>query len=474
MQEKWLLKLNKIYYDSTEFRTRELKLNKSLTVASLDTMSDDAKIMDGVMRPLLTLKNAETLEEIAETALFSAEVAIHNTFESATSALLNGHALVFLEDVDDKCIGIDTRTETGRSIIEPPTSVVLRGPREGFVEDFKVNLTLLRKRLKTSDFKTQNIVVGKYTNTTVAVCYIDGIASSDIVNKVIQQVQSIETDGILDSTYVSRYLDKPKTLFFNRVGTTEKPDVAVGKLLEGRVIIIVDGSPIVLTLPYLFLEDLQTPSDYYQPSEISSVSRILRFLSVIASILLPALFVCLQKYNYQIIPIKFLITVLNATEDIPFSTVTEMLIVIIIFDILREANLRMPTMVGISLSLVGAIVLGDAAVKAGLLGTPAVMVGALSGIGLYTMPENTLVFSILRLLFIILAALIGLFGVLAGIMALICYMCSMQGLGSPYLAPYAPLVKADRQDAVLMTDVRKQNKRPISVKNQNPTRGTEE
>jgi spore germination protein KA len=291
-----------------------------------------------------------------------------------------------------------------------------------------------------------------------------------VVNKVIQQVQKINIDGVLDASYITRYIDQNKTALFRRVGMTEKPDVAVGKMLEGRVAIVVDGSPMVLTVPYLYVEDLQSPGDYYEDHTMTSLNRLLRFVSVLASVLLPSLYVCLQMYNYQIIPLKFLITVLNATQAIPFSPLAEMILIIVIFDILREANLRMPSAVGISLSLVGAIVLGDAAVKAGLIGAPAVMIGALSGIGLFTMPDNTLILSLLRLVITFIAGVMGILGVILSMMVILFYLCSMQGYHTPFLVPFTPPMESDKQDAVMNKPLTSWTKRPKSIPNKNQTR----
>ena len=274
----------------------------------------------------------------------------------------------------------------------------------------------------------------------------------------------------MDSSYLARYLDVNRTFLFRRIGSTEKPDIAVGKMLEGRLTIVVDGSPMALTVPYLFVEDMQSPGDYYENSAMTTLSRILRFISVVASVLLPALYVCLQVYNYQIIPLRFLITVLNASEAIPFSPLTEMLLVLIVFDILREANLRMPSAVGISLSLVGAIVLGDAAVQAGLLGAPAVMIGALSGIGLFTMPDNTLILSLLRLAVTLVGGFMGLLGVIISVLAIIVYLASMQNYKTPFLAPFAPDIPEDRQDALAQVPVPQMKKRPKSIPNENGDR----
>ncbi|MCH5152716.1 MAG: spore germination protein [Clostridiales bacterium] len=468
MKELNFDKLQTVYRGQDDFRLREMDVGIKLKVVCLDSMCDDAKVASFVLQPLAYIRDAKTIDDIQTKLSVGNGVRKPPNFFAIIEDFTNGYTLLF--DEEDNCISVDTRTVIGRSIAEPPTSMVMRGPREGFVEDMKVNLTLLRKRLKTPNLKTVNLTVGKYTNTAVAVCYIEGIAQQRIVDDVVQRLQSVNVDGVLDSSYLARYLDVSKTVLFRRIGTTEKPDIAVGKMLEGRLAIIVDGSPMVLTLPYLFVEDMQSPGDYYENSTMTTLSRVLRFISVIASVLLPALYVCMQVYNYQIIPLRFLITILNASESIPFSSLTEMIIVLIIFDILREANLRMPSAVGISLSLVGAIVLGDAAVQAGLLGAPAVMIGALSGIGLYTLPDNTLILSLLRLVVTLLAGLMGLLGVIISTLVLIIYLASMQDYKTPFLAPFTPDIPADRQDAIAQIPVPKMKKRPRSIPNANDER----
>ena len=468
MKELNFSKLQTLWRGQDDFRLREMDVGIKLKVVCLDSMCDDVKVASFVLQPLAYINDAKTIDDIETKLAVGNGVRKPPNFFAIIEDFTNGYTLIF--DEKDNCISIDTRTVIGRSIAEPPTSMVMRGPREGFVEDMKVNLTLLRKRLKTPNLKTVNIAVGKYTNTAVAVCYIEGIAQQRIVDDVVQRLQSVNIDGVLDSSYLARYLDVSKTVLFRRVGSTEKPDIAVGKMLEGRIAIIVDGSPMVLTLPYLFVEDMQSPGDYYENSTMTTLSRTLRFISVIASVLLPTLYVCLQVYNYQIIPLRFLITILNASESIPFSPLSEMIIVLVIFDILREANLRMPSAVGISLSLVGAIVLGDAAVQAGLLGAPAVMIGALSGIGLYTLPDNTLILSLLRLVVTLLGGLMGLLGVIISTLVLIIYLASMQDYKTPFLAPFTPDIPADRKDAIAQIPVPKMKKRPRSIPNVNDER----
>lgn len=282
---KYLQKLQKMYFRQDDYLERKVSCGKTVYVVSLDTMCDANKVSEFVLKPLTYLKDVSCLDDILVKLVSGVNVRKTPNFEALLQDFSNGYTLLFV-DGEEGCIAVDTRTALGRSVAEPPTSMVMRGPREGFVEDIKANITLLRKRLKTNCFKTINLNVGKYTNTAVAVCYIDGIADMDIVNRIVQQLQSVNIDGVLDSSYLARYLDKERTFLFRRIGTTEKPDVAVGKMLEGRIAVVTDGSPMVLTVPYLYIEELQSPGDYYENSVVTSVNRVLRFVS--AKIVSPA------------------------------------------------------------------------------------------------------------------------------------------------------------------------------------------
>ena len=254
MKESKFDKLKTVYNGEDDFRLREMNCGVPLKIVCLDPMCDDAKVSSFVLQPLAYISDAQSVKDVETRLSVGAGVKKPANFFAIVEDFVNGYTVIF-DDKDD-CISVDTRTAVGRAIAEPPTSMVMRGPREGFVEDVKVNLTLLRKRLKTPNLKVVSLTVGKYTNTAVAVCYIDGIAQKKIVDDVIQRITNVSVDGVLDSSYLARYLDVSKTVLFRRVGTTEKPDIAVGKMLEGRLAIIVDGSPMVLTLPYLFVEDM--------------------------------------------------------------------------------------------------------------------------------------------------------------------------------------------------------------------------
>lgn len=466
-----LNKIVKEFGKDEDFKRRDIRAEDlSVSIIYLDGVANSDRLSDFVTHSLLTLKKKVVdIDSLIEEGIFIIGTEKESRYGNMADKLLSGFSLLFIEGCEDALV-LDTQVPEGRAVVEPPTSGVTKGPREGFVENLRTNINLIRKRFKTESFKQEVRNVGKYTQTKVAVCYIDGITDMDIVKTVLERIDKIDIDGVLDSSYIARFLDDSRTSLFKMIGSVEKPDIVVGKMLEGRVAVVVDGSPIVLTLPYMFIEDLQTPEDYYTSHETATMSRYIRLISVFASIVIPGLYVSLQLYNYQIIPLDFLITIMEATKSIPFSPLAEMVMVLVIFDILREANFRMPRFAGLALSVVGAVVLGDAAVRAGLLGAPAVMIGALSGIGLYTMPDNTLLFTLMRLIVTVVGGVMGVFGVMLAGIALIAYMASMNAYKTPYLAPFAPDIPSDRYDAITKASIFDLTDRPKSLHSDNKVR----
>lgn len=356
-----------------------------------------------------------------------------------------------------------------RAVAEPPTSTVIKGPREGFIEDADDNISLIKKRIK-KDFKTIELQTGKYTQTKIIIAYVSSIADQKVIDKVKQRIEAIEIDGIIDSHYIAQFLQDEKVKLFRQVGSDEKPDIIASKLLEGRIAIIVDGSPIVLTVPYILFEDVQQSNDYYMLSSNVSLRRFIRIAGAFIAILGPGIYIAVQLYHYNIIPINLLITITNTTGNSPFSPMLETIFVLILFEILYEATLHMPkSMAGVT-GIVGALVLGDTAVKAGLISPPAVLVSALSGITMYIIPDLAPQISLLRFAFALIGGVLGLFGIIITGLLLIIYLAGMDSYGSPYLAPYAPYIKEDTKDAVFKSGVRQMIKRPKSIPNINPTR----
>jgi spore germination protein KA len=441
----------------------------------VDGMCDTKDVSRSVIAPLVAsakTKNrsvADPFDYLSREVLPECLMKKATDFETVTNDMLSGDTVLFIDGFAGALM-LDTKGYSIRSISEPPTSGSVRGPREGFIEDFKTNVIMLRRKIRSPKLKVDMLKCGTRTQTNVAVVYLSDVADADVVDKVTKKINDIDIDGILDSSYIASFLEDRRGSVFPQVGRSEKPDVVASKLLEGRVAVVVDGSPFVLTVPFMIIEELQAIDDYYEKPTVASISRLLRFFALSFAILLPGLYVCIQKFNYQVIPAKFLMTIMNSVENIPLGPLVEMLTVIFLFDMLQEANVRMPRTAGLALNVVGALVLGDAAIKAGLISAPAVLIGALNGIGLYAMPDELKLFSMLRWVFTLLGGLMGTFGLMMGLMFLTTYLVSLDTYGTPYLAPYAPLVKNDLQDGFFKTNLLNARRRPDSIPNKNKVR----
>ena len=382
-------------------------------------------------------------------------------------ALLHGKTVALTHDGD---FVYNTTKYDIRPVAEPPTSVVIRGPREGFTENIKVNIGLIRKRLITKNLVIKDFIVGRETKTSVKVLFMSNIADKNVIKLLTQRLNKIDIDGIIDSYYIMQFIsDNPYSLF-KQVGQSEKPDIITAKLLEGRVAIVVDGSPIVLTVPFLLAEDLQSSNDYYSNNLRATFVRMIRIIGAFTATLMPGIYLSLLLYHYEIIPMKFLVTIINTTQNLPLSPFLEILFIILLFEILFEASIRMPKYLGVAISIVGALILGDTAVKAGLVSPPGVMVVAISAITIYSVPDESDIISVLRVVFTLLGGILGLQGVLGGLIVLVSYLCNHKSFGVFYLAPYAPFVAADQKDFIFKSNITKLVNRPQSLKQKNKKR----
>lgn len=382
--------------------------------------------------------------------------------------ILKGGVVLIFQNGD--YLNVDIQKFPSRIPSEPPTSPVIQGPREGFVEDIKTNMTLLRRSIRSKDLVLKSFFVGKYSNTQVVVAYIDGIADKSIVDKVCQKIEKISIDGIIDSFYVLSFLqDRPNSLF-KQIGNTEKPDVVSAKMLEGKVAIIVDNSPIVLTVPFVIFEELQNSNDYYTNHHYSSLVRVIRMLGMLIAIISPGLYLALELYHYNLLPLNFLITIADTAQGLPFTPFLEILFIFLLFQVLYEVSLRLPSYLGLATSIVGALILGDTGVKAGLISPPGVIIVALAKIALYTIPEQASQVSVLQVIFIILGGSLGLGGLVAGMVYFVNYLNTIDSFGTPYLAPYSPRVPEDLKDGVFKSPVNDMKTRPKTFKNKNKAR----
>ena len=418
-----------------------------------------------VINPLMQIKGKiSSLKSLTMNTITLSEATEETDNKEIISNILKGKAILLVDNLKE-CLILSVDKFKERSISEPPTSTILKGPRSGFVENLKTNLSSLRKILATPKLRTISLKVGKHTDTLISIVYIDNIADQSIVENVKKKIENINIDGVIDSYYVSQFLEEHPNSMFKQIGSSEKPDIVASKLLEGRIAIIVDGSPIVLTVPFIYVEDLQSGDDYYSNSARASIVRWIRIFSIFITILTPAIYIAIVLHHYKAIPLKFLITIVNTTQGLPLTPFAEILFILLLFEILYEASLRMPKYLGLALSIVGALILGDTAVKAGLISPPAVLIVAISGLTIYCIPDQAPQLYILRMLFTFAGAMLGFFGITALMIFVISYLCDFDSYGSAYFAPLAPFVENDLKDSLYKTDIINIKTRPKSILN---------
>lgn len=442
--------------------------DKNGALVFLKDVADKEALGELILRPLSKI-TGDIDEKTTENIFLSPEKKSVTDKKTLVNEIVLGET-AFLCDGISSAITFGLKKFEKRAITEPPTSAVIKGPREGFVESLPVNVSLMRRRIKSPHLVFENLTIGKYSQTPVALCYMDGIADTELVKKLKEKLLNISIDAVLDSSYVAKFLGEHKTSVFKQVGNTEKPDILSAKILEGRVAIFVDGSPIVLTVPYLLIEDFQSPGDYYNSAYSATIARFLRLLSVMISLLLPSFFVAAELFHLQLIPLSFLLTIVNSIKGIPLSPSFEMFFTLLIFEILNEASVRMPKYVGMVVSIVGGLVLGETAVNAGIISAPTLMIVALSGICLFTVPELEQVFSVIRLVMLIIGGSIGGYGLVLSMCFILIYLVSFENYRTPLMAPFSPLITQDLKDGFYKGFLIEHETRPQSFPNKNKRR----
>ena len=470
-----LLRLKQIFGKSDDIKYREIEvygesLNK-VFICFLDGLVDEEFINMHIIKPLLEPnfqhvtnepQNEDFLLTMNKRILSTLNIKEEEKIENAVDGILSGETAIFLDGYD-KALIISTQGFEARGVEEPDTESTVRGPREGFNEVLKVNTALIRRKIINPNLIFENMKMGKQTKTAIRIAYIEGIANQKIVEEVKRRLSKIDTDVILESGYIEQFIEDHPYSIFATVANSEKPDKVAAKLVEGRVAILCDGTPFVLTVPHLLVESFQVSEDYYSRPYLTSFIRLLRIMSLILSVLTPALYVSLTTFHQEMVPALLLTTMAAAEEKVPFPAFIEAIVMGIVFEILREAGVRMPRPVGSAISIVGALVLGEAAVQAGLVSAPLVIVVAITGMaGFVVTPLNDSII-ISRLFLLLLSGALGLYGVLMGALMLLGHMCSLRSFGSPFLAPQAPIKWAGWKDSIVRFPLWLQNTRPQSI-----------
>ena len=371
-----------------------------------------------------------------------------NDYKDFISKLFNGFTIIYLSDNEVFCF--ETKAQLDRGINTVDSELSIRGPKDSFTENFNKNFGLIRRRIKSEALWHDEFVVGKQTKTKVAVCYMNNIAEKKLINHVTSKIKKINIDGIIDSGYLKKYLVE-KNSIFPTIITTERPDLVSMALLEGKCCVIVDNSPYVLIMPCFFIDLFHTPDDYYQKAINITFIRIIRILAFLISIFIPAYYIAITAHNHDSVTTDLLLNFLAQRSTVPFPALVEALIMTISFEILRESDMRMASTMGTAVSILGGLVLGDAAVSAGIISPIMIIVVAISAIsGLaFTSIELTSAIRFWRIFLMLLAAMLGIYGIFLGLILLVTKLASINSFEMPYLAPFAPFIKEEQKDAIL-------------------------
>ncbi|CAH8712973.1 spore germination protein [Paenibacillus thiaminolyticus] len=421
----------------------------------LETLVDKNKIEDNVLRmfaeqPLSHLPDGDSnVEDMVKRRIPIASIAAAPDLHSCAQHLLEGKALLVIRGAP-RILVLDVSKFYHRPLSEPKTETTVRGPHEAFNEDIATHIGLLRKRIRTSDLRLEQMKIGKATETKVIIAYMGSLVPDQVLEEFRTRISRIHSDSILEGTYIEEWIQDKTLTIFPTLMRTERPDVVSSHLLEGRVAILVDGSPLALVGPYTFLQSFTSPEDYYQRADIATFLLWIRFLAFLLAVFIPALYIAVTSYHHELLPPALLISISAQREGVPFPSSVEAFLMMIIFEVLREAGLRMPRVAGQAISIVGALVLGEAAVSAGLVSAAMVIVVAITAIAHFVAPFYNFGITqrFLQYFYMILAAFSGGFGILCGVLFTLVHLASLQSFGVPYLAPVAPTFTSDWKDVL--------------------------
>nr|WP_259391609.1 spore germination protein [Paenibacillus sp. 1011MAR3C5] len=449
--------------NSTDIVIREVGVPGSgglaLAVIYADGLADKQSVSEfilesAMMRDRMKHGEGENSNQASPQALAQDVLTISDTSEISHygrlfTALLSGEAII-LVDGYDSAIAAGTRGWRDRGINETLTETVVRGPKEAFTETLRTNTAMIRRKIKDPHLWLETRQIGRITMTDVSIMFIKGLADDKVVEEVRLRLDRIDIDGILESGYIEELIQDETYTPFPTIYNSERPDVVAAELLEGKVAILVDGTPMVLIVPALFVSFLHAAEDYYHRFDISTLIRTLRYIGVFIALYSPSLYVAITTYHQEMLPTRLLYSLAAQREGIPFPAFIEAIMMEVAFEILREAGLRMPRTIGPAVSIVGTLVIGQAAVEAGIISAAMVIVVSITAIASFVFPSYSMANTIRMLRFPLmgLAATFGLYGIIIGTFAIVLHVSSLRSFGVPYMSPFAPLILSDQKDAI--------------------------
>ena len=465
-----LIKIREICRGSSDITIQKMRISGiNCALITCEGMYDLDSLSRLMLRPLTKLRIKDCTEErlfkyLNTNTMLSADQKIFYTFSELFDYAMSGFGILLFENKN--CgIAFGIQGFPSRSIAEPSSEMNIRGSREGFVESVKVNMTMVRRRLKTPDLCFEMSKAGMKSKTNICIVYRKDMVSEELLYDVKSRLLSVKLDNVLESGYLQPFLENRKMSLFSGVGSTERPDTFCAKICEGRVGILVDGTPFALTVPKLFAENFQSFDDYSIKPFYTALIRFLKYTAFFISTMLPGLYVAIATFHPELVPEALLYNIAAAEENTPFPLFFEAFIIHLFYEVMREAGLRLPRAVGHTVSIIGALIVGDAAVTAGLIGAPMVMVVALTAISSFVLPTLYETTAFLRFMYILAGGFLGLFGISVLFCLVFINLCSVNNYGIPTTSPLSPLSIYSLRDIFIRKGWRYLGKEDLNISN---------
>lgn len=457
---------------SSDVVFREIYINGNkdfkVTLVFVDGMVNSKTINDDILKPLLqeckisqANNSKDAIDLLEHGVIYTSTVKLENDINQLVDDILGGFsALIF--DSEKKAVAFETKGFEKRSITEPENESVLRGPRDSFVETLRTNTATIRRKIKSANLVIEETIVGKQTKTTVAVVYMKNIIDQKIVQQLHEKIGKVDIESVLNVDFLSQYLVDNKYSPYPEIDYTERPDRLCYCMLEGRAGIIVDGIPMIMIAPATFDKGLKSPEDYGHNTFINSFKRLLRYILLGFTLYLPAFYIAITTFSQEMLPAKFAVSIAAAREGVPFPSYLEVFLMIIAFEVLQEAGLRLPKAIGQTVSIIGTLVVGEAAVAANIVSAPVIIIVAITGIASFTIPNQDLsdATRINKIFMIILSSIAGLYGIAIGSLLILHHLCTLESFGVPYMSPFVANEGKDMKDTLLRLPVSWFKQRP--------------
>ena len=468
---------------SSDFQTKEVLLggdkNYKAAITYITSIVNQQYLQEEILKPLMLniqFTQSEKIEENIESLAQQLPLPIGQTefissINKAIAEILEGKVVLFINHFAQAFV-LDIRELATRNVSTPQVEATTRGPQEAFTENLEMNISLIRKRLRDNNLMIENFKLGTRTKLDLGLLYIDDIADKKTLEQIKNRINNIDIDGVIDTSYIGQFFQDNWKTPFPLSQNTERPDKAIHNLLEGKFVLILDGTPFVTIVPITFIQFFQTPEDYYDTFYISSFMRLLRLVATFITISFPSIYISLVSFHHELLPTDLALSIATTRQDVPFPSYLEALIMELSLELLRESGIRLPGAIGQTIGIVGGLILGEAAVNAGLVSPPMVIVVATTAISSFVIPdyEAAIPMRLLRFPLMILASFFSIYGIMIGWLLILIHLCSLESFNQPYFAPFGPIKVSDLKDSIIRVPLRLMGQRPYSTASQQKDR----